>query len=130
MNREDIRNIAIIAHVDHGKTTLVDCMLLQAGIFRTNERIQETIMDSMDLEREEGITIMAKRVTGKAAHTPMALVSKRSIWPPRHQPDSIPRIVAMIVDELQHSAGAKRVPTAFPDLREAVGEQEHDLVSL
>ncbi len=60
MNREDIRNIAIIAHVDHGKTTLVDCMLLQAGIFRANERVQERIMDTMDLEREKGITIMAK----------------------------------------------------------------------
>lgn len=60
MKRNDIRNIAIIAHVDHGKTTLVDGMLWQAGIFRSNERIRERIMDSMDLEREKGITIMAK----------------------------------------------------------------------
>lgn len=55
-----IRNIAIIAHVDHGKTTLVDAMLKQAGTFRENEAVQERVMDSMDLERERGITIMAK----------------------------------------------------------------------
>ena len=58
--REDIRNIAIIAHVDHGKTTLVDGMLRQSGIFRLNEQIQERVMDSNDLERERGITILAK----------------------------------------------------------------------
>jgi GTP-binding protein len=60
MKRNDLRNIAIIAHVDHGKTTLVDCMLNQAGIFRANEKVQERIMDNIDLEREKGITIMAK----------------------------------------------------------------------
>ena len=60
MKREDIRNIAIIAHVDHGKTTLVDAMLRQSGTFRDNERLTERVMDSMDLERERGITIMAK----------------------------------------------------------------------
>jgi len=58
--REDIRNIAIIAHVDHGKTTLVDAMLKQSGTFRENERIVERVMDNLDLERERGITIMAK----------------------------------------------------------------------
>jgi GTP-binding protein len=60
VKREDLRNIAIIAHVDHGKTTLVDGMLRQSGIFRSNERIQERVMDNIDLERERGITIMAK----------------------------------------------------------------------
>jgi GTP-binding protein len=60
MRREDIRNIAIIAHVDHGKTTLVDAMLQQSGTFRDNERITERVMDSLDLEKERGITIMAK----------------------------------------------------------------------
>src|SRR5712691_748988 len=58
--RKDIRNIAIIAHVDHGKTTLVDAMLRQSGTFRDNEQVRERVMDSMDLERERGITIMAK----------------------------------------------------------------------
>ncbi|MBE9537267.1 MAG: translational GTPase TypA [Proteobacteria bacterium] len=60
MKREDIRNIAIIAHVDHGKTTLVDYMLRQAGTFRENEELQDRVMDSNDLERERGITISAK----------------------------------------------------------------------
>ena len=63
MYREDIRNIAIIAHVDHGKTTLVDAMLKQSGLFRDNEATVERMMDSMDLERERGITIMAKNAS-------------------------------------------------------------------
>ncbi|HVF23678.1 MAG TPA: translational GTPase TypA [Pyrinomonadaceae bacterium] len=58
--RKEIRNIAIIAHVDHGKTTLVDAMLRQSGTFRENEQVRDRVMDSMDLERERGITIMAK----------------------------------------------------------------------
>ena len=58
--REDLRNIAIVAHVDHGKTTLVDTMLAQAHTFRANQDVRERVMDSMDLERERGITIMAK----------------------------------------------------------------------
>jgi len=58
--RDDVRNLAIIAHVDHGKTTLVDAMLWQSGIFRANEQVAERVLDSIDLEREKGITIMAK----------------------------------------------------------------------
>lgn len=61
--RENIRNIAIIAHVDHGKTTLVDAMLKQSGIFRENERVAERVMDSHELERERGITILAKNTS-------------------------------------------------------------------
>jgi GTP-binding protein len=61
--RNEIRNIAIIAHVDHGKTTLVDAMLRQSGTFRENEQVRDRVMDSMDLERERGITIMAKNTS-------------------------------------------------------------------
>src|SRR5213595_862156 len=67
MPNETIRNIAIIAHVDHGKTTLVDAMLKQSGIFRANEEMVERVMDSNDLERERGITILAK-TTGIRYH--------------------------------------------------------------
>ena len=62
MIREDIRNIAIIAHVDHGKTTLVDAMLKQSHIFRENQKVAERVMDSNHLNVKEGITILAKRI--------------------------------------------------------------------
>ncbi|GIH26985.1 GTP-binding protein [Acrocarpospora phusangensis] len=69
-SRDDLRNIAIIAHVDHGKTTLVDAMLWQSGAFRANQDVDERVMDSNDLEREKGITILAKNTAVKhGGHT-------------------------------------------------------------
>lgn len=65
MIREDLRNVAIIAHVDHGKTTLVDQMLKQSGTFRENQSVEERVMDSNDIERERGITILAKNTSIK-----------------------------------------------------------------
>ena len=67
MNKENIRNIAIIAHVDHGKTTMVDCMLQQAGVFRDNQQVQERVLDSNDLEKERGITILSKNISSPKA---------------------------------------------------------------
>lgn len=72
--RDDIRNIAIIAHVDHGKTTLVDGLLRQSGIFRRNERVMERVMDSIDLERERGITILSKNTAVRYGKTKINIV--------------------------------------------------------
>jgi len=72
--RDDVRNIAIIAHVDHGKTTLVDQMLRQSGVFRANEQVAERVMDSGDLERERGITILAKNTAVMYGNTKINIV--------------------------------------------------------
>ncbi len=72
--REDIRNIAIIAHVDHGKTTLVDALLWQSGVFRENQEVAERVMDSNDLEREKGITILAKNTAVRFGKTKINIV--------------------------------------------------------
>ncbi len=76
MKREDVRNVAIIAHVDHGKTTLVDELLKQSGVFRANQEVAERVMDSNDIERERGITILSKntaviiKITRSTSSTP------------------------------------------------------------
>src|SRR3954452_24959002 len=72
--RQDIRNVAIVAHVDHGKTTLVDAMLWQNGAFRENQDVNERVMDSMDLEREKGITILAKNTAVRYGDTKINIV--------------------------------------------------------
>ena len=72
--RSDIRNVAIIAHVDHGKTTLVDAMLTQAGVFGAHEEVSERVMDSMDQERERGITILAKNAAVRYGDTKLNIV--------------------------------------------------------
>jgi GTP-binding protein len=73
-SRDDLRNVAIVAHVDHGKTTLVDALLWQAGSFRENQDVAERVMDSMDLEREKGITILAKNTAVRIGGTKLNIV--------------------------------------------------------
>ena len=74
MIREDIRNIAIIAHVDHGKTTLVDELLKQSGVFRENQEVAERVMDSNDIERERGITILSKNTAVTYKNTKINII--------------------------------------------------------
>ena len=72
--RADVRNLAIVAHVDHGKTTLVDALLRQTGVFRANQEVAERVLDSMDLEREKGITILAKHTAVEHAGVHLNIV--------------------------------------------------------
>ena len=85
--REDVRNVAIIAHVDHGKTTLVDGLLKQSGVFRENQEVQERVMDSGDIERERGITILSKNtavnykgISRSTSSTPPATPISAAKW--------------------------------------------------
>ena len=72
--REDVRNVAIIAHVDHGKTTLVDQLLKQSGVFRENQEVEERVMDSNDIERERGITILSKNTAVHYGNTKINII--------------------------------------------------------
>ena len=74
IKRDDVRNVAIIAHVDHGKTTLVDELLKQSGVFRANQEVRERVMDSNDLERERGITILSKNTAVYYKNTKINIV--------------------------------------------------------
>ena len=80
MQNEHLRNVAIIAHVDHGKTTLVDEMLKQGGVYRENQEVVDRVMDSGDLERERGITILAKN-TAVFIKTPKSISLTRPAMP-------------------------------------------------
>lgn len=82
--RQDLRNVAIIAHVDHGKTTLVDAMLWQSGAFREGSDVDNRVMDSMDLEREKGITILAKNTAVKHTIRGQEVVINIIDTPPGH----------------------------------------------
>ena len=79
MQNEKLRNVAIIAHVDHGKTTLVDQMLKQGGVYRENQEVVDRVMDSNDLERERGITILAKNTAIHYGDTKINIVDKRGL---------------------------------------------------
>jgi GTP-binding protein len=85
-----LRNVAIIAHVDHGKTTLVDQLFRQSGTFRDNQRVEERAMDSNDLEKERGITILAKRPSSSGAPGSAEHSASTSSTPPA-TPTSAPR---------------------------------------
>src|SRR5258708_12989641 len=99
--RYDIRNVAIIAHVDHGKTTLVDALLRQAGAVRANQQMDERVMDSNDLEKERGITILAKNTSIRY------LVD---------EPDALGHLVH---HEATHTASGHDLPAAFIHPKEA-----------
>ena len=73
-SRDDIRNVAIIAHVDHGKTTLVDELLKQSGVFRQNQDVEDRVMDSNDIERERGITILSKNTAVTYGNTKINII--------------------------------------------------------
>src|SRR5947208_13448126 len=124
--RTDLRNVAIIAHVDHGKTTLVDAMLWQSGAFRANQDVADRVMDSMDLEREKGITILAKNTAVRYGGTTINIIDT-----PGHadfggeveRALSMADGVALLIDEasiscdLTNAGNRPAAGTAAPDRR-------------
>src|SRR6187549_3207602 len=125
---DKIRNIAIIAHVDHGKTTLVDQLLRQSGTFRFNQQIEERVMDSMDLEREKGITIRAKNASIEWNGTTINIVDT-----PGHADfgGEVERILKMVdgVLLLVDAADGPQAQTRFV-LRKAIEQGLHVIVVL
>ena len=115
--RNDIRNVAIVAHVDHGKTTLVDAMLWQSGAFRANQDVAERVMDSMDLEREKGITILAKNTAVRYGDVKINIVDT-----PGHADfgGEVERALTM-VDGVLLLVDASRRPAAADPVRAAQG---------
>src|ERR1043165_6666685 len=116
--RTDLRNIAIVAHVDHGKTTLVDHMLKQSGLFRDNQATVERMMDSNDLEREKGITILAKNTAVRYKDVPIHIVDT-----PGHSDfgGEVERILGM-VDGILLLVDASEGP--LPQTRFVLGTQD------
>src|SRR5256886_17491077 len=104
--RETLRNIAIVAHVDHGKTTLVDAMLWQAGVFRENQDVADRVLDSMDLEREKGITILAKNTAVRFGGVKLNIVDT-----PGHADfgGEVERALAMVDGEIGRASCRGRV---------------------
>ena len=109
MKRTDLRNVAIIAHVDHGKTTLVDEMLKQGGTFRENQQVEDRVMDSNALERERGITILAKNT---AIHYNGVKIN--IIDTPGHADfgGEVERVLKMVSGVLGSGVGGKNAPAA------------------
>ena len=101
MIRNDIRNIAIIAHVDHGKTTLVDEMLKQGGVFRENQQVADRVMDSGDIERERGITILAKNTAVHYGNTKINIAKRRFLRAERRLKSSSATFFRQITDILK-----------------------------
>ena len=96
----EIRNVAIIAHVDHGKTTLVDCLLRQSGTFRAGEHTEERVMDSNDLERERGITILAKNTSIRYHGTKINIVDTPGHSDFGGEVERVLKLVDAVLDDL------------------------------
>ena len=112
MINPNLRNVAIIAHVDHGKTTLVDEMLKQSGVYRENQSVVERVMDSNDLERERGITILAKNTAVTYGDVKINIVDT-----PGHADfgGEVERILKMVTGSQSHHRHQQNRPSGPPD---------------